>query len=250
MQLLTAPNLSAPHGFSTRLGGVSAAPFDSLNLGLSTGDEPWRVAENRRRFLAHFGVAQSEVCALSQVHGKRIVEATAGWFELEADGAVTDCSERLLVISAADCLAVLVHDPRRNAVGAAHAGWRGTVAKVVVELAEKLYERYGSRPEELRVAIGPGIGGACYQVGDEVIAQVVAAGFSERVYRRDNDGYRLDLAAANRELLLGLGVPAAQIWTSGHCTHCQQELFFSHRREKGRTGRMWAAIRPRPHRPE
>jgi len=246
VQLLTAPHLSAPHGFSTRLGGVSEAPFDSLNLGLSTGDLPRRVAENRRRFLAHFGVAQEAVCALSQVHGKRVVEAKAGWFELEADGAVTDRPERLLVISAADCLAILVHDPRRNAVGAAHAGWRGTVAKVVVELVGKLYECYGSRPEELRVAIGPGIGGACYQVGNEVIAQVVAAGFSQQVYRRDTAGYHLDLAAANRELLLSLGVPTEQIWTSGYCTHCETELFFSHRREAGRTGRMWAAIRPRP----
>lgn len=246
MQLLTAPHLSAPHGFSTRLGGVSEPPFDSLNLGLSTGDEPRRVAENRRRFLAHFGVAQSEVCALSQVHGKTVIEARAGWFKLEADGAVTDQPERLVVVSAADCLAVLVHDPRHNAVGAAHAGWRGTVAKIVVELVGQLGARYGSQPEELRVAIGPGIGRCCYQVGPEVIAQVAAAGISERVYGRDTTGYHLDLAAANRELLLGLGVPAAQLWTSGYCTHCNPELFFSHRREAGRTGRMWAAIRPRP----
>ncbi len=246
LQLLSAPHLSVPHGFSSRLGGVSEAPFDSLNLGLSTGDEPCRVAENRRRFLAHFDVAQHEVCALRQVHSKTVVEGKAGWFGSEADGAVTDCPERLLVISVADCLAVLVHDPRRNAVGAAHAGWRGTVAKIVVELVGQLHGRFGSRPEDLLVAIGPGIGGTCYQVGEEVVAQVAAAGFSQQVYCRDTAGYRLDLAAANRELLLGLGVPAEQIWASGYCTHCETELFFSHRREAGRTGRMWAAIQPSP----
>ena len=244
LDLLTAPNLNVPHGFTTRTGGVSESPYDSLNLGLSSGDAPESVAENRRRVIEAFAVTQGEVCAFHQVHSARVIEGTPTWFEQEADASVTDDPDLLLAISVADCSPLLFHDPIREVVGAAHCGWRGTVGGIAREVVQRMGELYGSSPEDIRVAIGPGISVACYQVGEEVVRAFRDAGFPGGVSYPDDEGrFRLDIAAANLWMLERAGVPGENIWTSSWCTYSDSARFYSHRRDAGKTGRHWAAIK-------
>ncbi|CAN5907097.1 peptidoglycan editing factor PgeF [soil metagenome] len=248
LKLLTVPNLAVPHGFTTKAGGVSDGHFASLNLGLSTGDAPARVAENRERVLRHFAVTQAQACVLHQIHGARVVVAAPGWFDVEADAAVTDDPELLLVIGVADCAPLLFHDPVQRVVGAAHAGWRGTAQGVARNVVTALGEHYGSRPEDLQVAVGPSIVGPCYQVGPEVKAAFDAQGFPQTVAPPDDaaDGlerYRLDIGVANRFVLTEAGVPDGNIFDLNACTHCDATQFYSHRRDGLKRGSHWAAVR-------
>jgi polyphenol oxidase len=242
--ILTLAGFGALHGFTTRAGGVSKGPFASRNLGLSSGDDPSAVETNRTRLLAELGFSRERVCAFHQVHGTRVLLAEPGWFEEEADAAVTDDPELLLVVSGADCLPLLFHDPVRGAVGAAHAGWRGTAAGIAARVVEAMTAHFGSRPADLRVAIGPGILGDCYQVGPEVVAAFTEAGFPADVARPDAqaDRFLLDLVAANRAVLSGAGVPLDRVRSVDRCTHCEPATFYSHRRDQGRTGRHWAFV--------
>ena len=242
--LLTASNLDIPHGFTTRAGGVSDGHFGSLNLGLSTGDDPDKVAQNRGRVLAQFGATRGTACALEQVHSARVVVAEPSWYELEADASITDDPDLLLIISVADCQPLLFHDPVRRVVGAAHAGWRGTVGRIAGNVVQKLQEYYGSDPKNIRVAMGASIQGACYQVGAEVVEAFDNAGFPSTVYTPDDEGrYRLDLTAANRYALHEAGVPSANIFALNACTHCDPDQFYSHRRDGLKRGSHWAVIK-------
>ena len=244
LDLLTAPNLAVPHGFTTRTGGVSTSPYDSLNLGLSSGDRGEPVEKNRHRVLEVFGMSQGEVCAFHQVHSARVIEGVPTWFEQEADASVTDNPDLLLVISVADCFPLLFYDPVKEVVGAAHCGWRGTVGGIAQEVVGRMGELYGSKPQDIRVAIGPGISAACYQVGEEVVQTFANAGFPEHISYPDDEGrFRLDLAAANRWTLEQAGVLPENIWTSNWCTYSDAARFYSHRRDAGKTGRHWAAIK-------
>jgi len=243
LDLLTAPGLPWPHGFTLRGGGISAGPYASLNLGLSSGDAPDAVEANRDSLLAALGYERADVCAFHQVHGHRVLDGTPGWFVEEADAATSATPGRLLVVSVADCLPLLFFDPVRAAVGAAHCGWRGTVQGLAGEVVRAMRERYGSRPADLHVAIGPGIQGPCYQVGPEVVRAYREAGFPEGLATPDDEGrHRLDLVAANRFVLESAGVRPERIWSAGLCTHCETDRFFSHRRDAGVTGRHWALI--------
>lgn len=243
MDLIRAPNLNVPHAFTTRLGGVSEGPFASLNLGLSSGDEETPVAENRRRVLAAFGADEGGACAFHQVHGARVLEGRPSWFEEEADAVVSDTPGLLLVVSTADCLPVLFHDPVTGAVGAAHCGWRGTLQGIAARALTTMIALYGSDPAVVQVAFGPSILAPNYQVGAEVVAEFQDAGFPDSVYTPDGSGrFLLDVAAANRWLLLQNGVQPANLWESGLCTYADPARFYSHRRDRGRTGRHWAVI--------
>lgn len=242
--ILTLEGFGALHGFTTRAGGVSQGPFASRNLGLSSGDDPTTVETNRSLLLASLGFTRENVCAFHQVHGSRVLLAEPGWFEEEADAAVTDDPELLLVVSGADCLPLLFFDPVRGAVGAAHAGWRGSAAGIAARVVEAMASHFGSRPADLRVAIGPGILGNCYQVGPEVVSAFTQAGFPSDVARPDDEDGRflLDLEAANRFVMRSAGVLPEQVRSIGRCTHCEPETFYSHRRDRGRTGRHWAFV--------
>ena len=243
LELLRAPHIPVSHGFTTRAGGVSEGCYSSLNLGLSSGDVQAPVAENRRRVLETFGVDKRSACAFSQVHGTRVLVGAPSWFEEEADAVVSNTSGLALTISTADCLPVLFYDPVTGAVGAAHCGWRGTVKGIAAATVRRLTELYGSDPADLRVAFGPAISKANYQVGAEVIREFQQAGFPESVYEPDGNGrFLLGVAAANRWALSGLGVKPEHLWESGLCTSADPERFFSHRRDRGRTGRHWAVI--------
>lgn len=242
--VVTAAGFAAPHGFTTRSGGASAGHYAALNLGLSSGDDRATVEGNRDTLLAHLGFARGEVCCFDQVHGDRVSAGDPGWFVEEADAAVTARDDVLLVVSNADCVPLLFHDPVRRVVGAAHCGWKGTAAKLAAKVVRTMAERHGSDPADVRVALGPCIRGDCYQVGEEVIARF-AGGFTETVWRPDPTAggrYLLDLPAANAFALVETGVSPEHVLDLGRCTHCEPDVFYSHRRDRGLTGRHWAYV--------
>ncbi len=256
--VLTLPGFTAPHGFTTRAGGVSEGPYASLNLGLSSGDARDRVEANRDRLLAALGVRREQVCGYHQVHGARVMVGRNGWFEEKADASVSDDPEHLLVVSAADCYPVLFHDPVTGAAGAAHCGWRGALQRLPALVVEAMAREYGADPGELRVAIGQGVSGRCYQVDRSVGESFLAAGFPDAVVSEGEPPPDLaDLAPGGERVLLDVhgavlhalaeaGVREEHVASLGRCTHCEPDEFFSHRRDRGRTGRMWGFVRPTP----
>lgn len=208
--------------FSTRLGGVSEPPFDSLNLGLLTDDTEDAVVENRRRLAAALGFEPGQVVFARQVHGTRLIDHRIESPEgvVEADGHVVSEPGLAPLVFAADCLPVALAGPK--GVAMVHAGWRGLAGGVLAAGAEAV--------EATRAAIGPGIGPCCYEVGEEVLSAF--GGLGEGVAR----GRMLDLSEVARRLLAAAGVE--QVESAGLCTSCEEELFFSHRRDEGRTGRQ------------
>jgi YfiH family protein len=265
------------HGFSTRAGGVSSFETsprrgNNLNLGNVSWDRPQNVAENRSRLLAALHADAMRPVTLNQIHSDliRVFDGSLQPSEaLRGDGLVTDRPGLLLAILAADCLPVLLVDVRQRVVAALHAGWRGTLRRIAQKGVGRMRLLYGSRPEDLRAAIGPGIGVCCYEVGAEVIeefeSQFVYAKslfispperqrpFEERhslFFKNAVKGpffgkkpkAHLDLAKANVAQLLETGLADENIWAEAPCTHCHAELFFSHRRDPGCAGRMMGVI--------
>lgn len=235
------------HGFSTRSGGVSPAPFESLNLGRSVGDEPEHVAENHRRFAARVGYEPARIFELSQVHGRRArqVEAHEDASEVrreEGDALLTAAAGVAIGIRAADCLPLLIGDPETGAVAAVHSGWRGTSVGVGVATVEALLQRSAVPASRLCAAIFPHIRACCFEVGDEV-AETLAAVVSDReVIVRGHDKPHVDLARVVRAQLTAAGMDAALIDDVPGCTRCEPERFFSYRREGQRSGRHLAVI--------
>ncbi len=242
--------LGVAHGFSERAGGVSPTPFASLNLGPRTGDDAVHVRENRRRVLATAGLAGSPVLAPRQTHSADVAtyrpgDAIPRGQVFDGDGLITDARGPALMVLAADCVPVLLWDPARQVIAAVHAGWRGTAGGIAARAVRVMGEVFGCRAEDIRAALGPAIHRCCYEVGPEVVAAVAAvtplAPHALADGKRDGKAM-MDLPAANAAQLAGTGVPAAQIDTLPHCTACQVDRFFSHRRERGRTGRAGAVI--------
>jgi polyphenol oxidase len=244
------------HAFSTRQGGVSRPPYATLNLGASVGDDPQAVEENRRRFFGSFGIQPSQVVRVKQVHGDGVLTvdeplASRRGFpgllideRYEYDALVTNLPDLALVVSTADCLPVLIHDPVRRAVAAVHAGWRSTAKRIAARAVEAMAEAYGTAPGDCRVAVGPGIRGCCYEVDvavTDAMAVALPAWEAHAVVSRAGH-FRLDLAGVNRAILEAVGVPPDRIQDVGLCTACRTDRFFSHRAEKGRTGRMMNLI--------
>ena len=240
--LLRSSLLKVPHGFSMRAGGVSPEPYAQLNLGRKVGDAPANVAENGRRFLEATG-ARALAC-LDQVHGDRVLELLEGKPDLsplgDADASVTRAPGLALCIGTADCLPILIHAPDVNWVGAAHAGWRGAELRIGARTVETLVTR-GANPANLKAALGPCIRRCCYEVSDE-LAQKFSSAFGDAVVDRSHAKPHLDIALASRMALEQAGIPSASIEDLGECTACDSERFFSHRRDRGQTGRMLAFI--------
>jgi uncharacterized protein, YfiH family len=241
-------------GFSTRAGGVSQVPYDSLNLGLHVGDNPKAVLENRKRWLAQWGVSWTESVVGEQVHGTNVLwvneeNGGQGFHELgtavpSVDGFVTQ-SDLGLMEFFADCVPLFFYHPEIKAVGIAHAGWKGTVLKIGQNVLER-FEEIGGHPEKVWVAIGPSIGPCCYFV-DEPVAEQFRARFAETpfLHRQGSGQYLLDLWEANRVLLIEKGVCSENIEVASLCTADNPEWFFSHRRDGTQTGRMAGWIRMR-----
>ncbi len=240
------------HAFSTRQGGVSQGAFASLNLGQSVGDDPAAVQENRRRFFGRFAIEPDHVVRVKQVHGDGVltVDETLARrpgfpFSLieepvECDAMMTSLPGLALSVSTADCVPILVHDPGRRAVAAIHAGWRGTAARIAAKAIQAMAATYGSRPETLQVAIGPAIRECCYEVDRPVyeVLRGVAASAAGYLRPAGTDHWRADLPGLNRAILAEAGVDPAHIEDVSLCTACRRDLFFSHRADHGRTGRM------------
>ncbi len=246
---------TAVHGFSTRLGGVSSAPFDSLNLGLDRGDLRQRVEENCRLFCTAIGASprlDRIVCA-KQVHSDTVrtvtmADAGKGFLldrDYEADGLITDIPGLKLMIFSADCIPVLLHDPVRRVIGACHAGWRGTALGIAAKTAEKMQSVYGCNPADLRCAIGPGISLCCFETNRDVpeaMKQALGTDADRFITENDSGKFHIDLKAINRYWLQSAGVPADQIAVSSACTACDTKTFFSHRRTGNARGSLAAVI--------
>jgi YfiH family protein len=246
--------LGAPHAFTTRAGGVSAPPYDTLNMGRAVGDAPWAVRSNRARVLAALGRLLDHQVEASQVHGAAVavVDASHRGAKMPgADGMATRDPAVVLAVHCADCVPVLLADPAHGAVAAVHTGWRGTAAGASLAAVRAMAEAFGSRPHELVAAVGPAIGPCCYEVDAPVAAHFAHWPWHDRVLaaagrgeRDDPEGrWRLDLWEANRLQLESSGLPAASISTAPLCTACHRAIFYSHRRD-GLTGRMGALIAP------
>jgi polyphenol oxidase len=244
------------HGFTTRDGGVSGAPYASLNLGMKWGDAPDNVIENRRRVGRAAGARP--VFAARQVHGAVVIPVRAGdtpadLARLEADGLCAADPGVVLAVYVADCIPALIADPRTGAFAAVHAGWRGTVAGVLPAAVRALEQHFGARPADLRVALGPAIGACCFEVGGEVAAafeHVIPEARASSVVLEAGPGRagkaRVDLKAANRILLERAGVPPAAVETGPECTSCGGERFYSFRRDGSQTGQHLGFIAREP----
>jgi polyphenol oxidase len=231
------------HAFCTRLGGVSGGDFTSLNTGFLVGDRPEDVRRNLERVGEAFAIPPGQLLLMGQVHGDRICvidgqDAPEG-LTPECDGLITARTGLALGIRTADCVPLLFVDRARRVIGTAHAGWRGTALGIAPKMVAVFAERFASRAEDLLIAIGPAIGSCCYEVDAPVYESFRARGDSGAALRPCRQGrWMLDLALANRLQLLEKGVPGDHILSSGLCTACRPDQFFSHRASHGSAGRL------------
>ena len=266
------------HGFSTRAGGTSDCyGGKSLNLGFTKDDFRQHVEKNRRQFLKALGAVKGgkawPLVTLRQVHSDVIHIVDSPVSEpLTGDGLITSSPGLALAVMTADCLPVMLVDKKNRVAGVFHAGWRGTVQRIAEKGFGAMNRQFGSASQDIEAAVGPGIGACCYEVGEELKSnfesqfaygselfhQVFESNPVREKYpllfmnaRAPGHGdlvpkLHLDLAEANRRQLLALGIPEKQIAVSSQCTACNTRKFFSHRAEKGKTGRMMAVAGIRP----
>lgn len=251
--LLCHPGIS--HFVSTRGSGYSKPPFDFLNLGFHVGDSPDDVLKNRRRLAGALEMSLAQFTIAQQVHsgavsiiskelggkGCRNHEEAVG----DTDAMVTDVPGICLMILVADCVPILFFDPSKRVIGAAHAGWRGTIQCIAQNTVMAMERAFGSLPEDIVVGIGPSIGPCCYRVGPDVISRFRKAfhGTEKLILNPSphGEGY-LDLWQANIKQLLKIGVKREHIELAGICTCHRPDLFFSYRQQQGTTGRFAAGI--------
>ena len=243
-----------PHGFSTRVGGMSPAPWDSLNLGGSCGDDPERVSENFRRYCAAIGTDPDCLVKNQQVHGDRVRLVTradrmafpGAPGTVEADGLMTREAGVCLAAFSADCIPVLLCDLVTGAAAAVHAGWRGTALGIAARGVERMAEAFGARPGDILAAVGPGISTCCFETHRDVpdgLRAGMGAGAEPYIYPvPGTEKYHVDLKGANRAWLLQAGVAPEHIAVCDACTACGREIFWSHRKMGAARGSMAALI--------
>lgn len=234
------------HAVFTRQGGVSPEPWNSLNVGGTVGDERERVLENRFRSFRALGRDPHSMFDVWQVHSADVVTVAAPHAELKADAMLTDRPEVTLFMRFADCVPILLHDPRQGVVGVVHAGWQGTVKKILKQAIATMQASYGTRPADVLAGIGPSIGPDHYEIGPDVIERVRSSfnGDSDALLRSHDGHIHFDLWAANRLTLEQAGV--GQVDVAGVCTACHPEDWYSHRAQKGKTGRFGALVGLKP----
>lgn len=249
-RLLSAENLRAagfPHAFTTRQGGESRGPYASLNLGRGVDDDPAAVRANRHAVARMLRLDPDRHVEADQVHGTVVAvvgTADAGRSVPEADGLASNEPGTVLAVHAADCVTVLLADPRGGSVAAIHAGWRGTAGGIAVRAVRVLTERLGVDPRDLLAALGPSIGRCHYEVDEPVLERMRSWSWWESVITPNARGrWQLDLQAANRRQLIDAGVLRERIEVLDLCTYHLPHLFYSHRRSPI-TGRMAALIAP------
>jgi len=261
------------HGFSTKPGGVSNQDSQKvLNLGFTEWDTKESVLENRRRFQSALGAPDLKLISLKQIHSDVIhlfdtapAKPCQGPPAAAGDASITNRPGLLLAVQTADCVPILLVDPKKRAVAAVHAGWRGTLTRIVVKAIGQMQMQFQCNPADLLAAIGPSIGGCCYEVGPEVATQFLSQ-FAEAPqwfdeFRTGDEpnpvqwlnmmppGHQpqpknvlLDLRKANRAQLLAAGVRAPNIFVSDLCTACRRDLLFSYRKEGSQSGRLMSVI--------
>jgi YfiH family protein len=251
------------HAYSTRQGGISKEPYNSLNLGLSGQDDKQNVIQNRKLFCKATGIEPYQIFCVNQVHGNEVLlvddPVLEAWRKkreamppekesVRADALLTNLPGVALAILTADCLPIIIADPERKAIAIVHAGWRGTLQGVTQQALFKLGECFGGRPGEWLISLGPCIGACCYTIGQEVV-DLFAENFSDwRNYIIcDKTGqYRLNLREANKSQLLKFGINPKNIDQVGECTACHTEDFFSYRKAHPATGRMMSLVMLKP----
>jgi len=238
--------LHTRHAVFTRQGGVSPEPWGSLNVGGTVGDDLARVRENRLLSFKALGCKADSIFDVWQVHSADVVCARAprpvDESYRQADIILTDKPDVTLFMRFADCVPILVYDPRKAVIGVAHAGWMGTLRDVALATIHAMSKQYNSNPADVVACIGPSIGPDHYEIGADVILQVMQkfGDESEQVLKSHNGKIHFDLWKTNQILLERAGV--GKIEVSGICTACHTDDWFSHRAEKGRTGRFGALI--------
>lgn len=243
------------HFITTRQGGISSDAYSSLNIGYGTDDFSLNVLENRHRISAAIDIPLDNFVMCNQVHGTHVEVITKSHKGkgalyrdnalLASDAMITNIPEICLFVMGADCVPLLFHDPVKKVIGAAHAGWRGTVKKIAIETITKMCEIFGCQVSNIQVGIGPSIGPCCYQVGAEVIDEVLRSfGSTDKfIHFTDSDSSAIfDLWYTNKYQLMEAGVKEENIEIAGVCTCCNSDDFFSSRAGKGITGRFGAGI--------
>lgn len=240
------------HAFSTRLGGVSAGEFTSMNMAFNRGDNPESVTENYKRICKSAGFDFDSLTASAQDHNTFVRAVTSenkgvGIYKprdlQSVDALITNEKGVTLVTYYADCTPLFFVDTKQKAIGLAHAGWRGTVGRIGEKVVNKMTEFYGTNPADLVAAIGPAISVCCYEVDKPCADNFYALSdldSSRFVFPKENGKYMIDLIETNRQILVAAGVKNENITVSDVCTNCNSELLWSHRATKGRRGTMSA----------
>jgi len=247
------------HAISTRLGGASPAPYHSLNLGVSTGDDEHNVLTNRERFFSHLNLALDDVMTARLTHGSAVSvfareandqpvryvpvrEGSKRWEgAFHSDAMISNVSGLHAMFTFADCVPLAFFDRKTGAVGGAHAGWRGTAQAMGPQVVRAMTRHFGSDPRDIVAGIGPSIGPCCYSVGREVADRFSSLGTEAVLEPRGSELY-LDLWTTNQRQLVASGLTSDSIEISRICTSCHVDTFFSHRAEGGRTGRFGLCI--------
>jgi YfiH family protein len=223
---------------STRVGGASGPPFDSLNIGSNVGDKAARVERNRKLLLEAAGIGARRLARAEQVHGAHVEVAERGSLYGGADGLVTAESGLALAVSTADCYPVIVYAASERVLAALHVGRGGAEGGIIGRAIDLMSRRFAIDTRNCVAVVGPGICWRCYEVGPEL-----ASRFSEPFRKEARGRSHIDLRAFCRAELESRGIPAGRIYESAHCTSCEPDLFFSHRRDRGETGRHWTLAR-------
>lgn len=244
------------HFSTTRTGGVSRGEFRSLNLGNYSDDNPLNIFENRSIVARKFYKSANELITPHQTHGNKVLLIDADFLNLPNtdkieksygfDASVTQEKGYFLCVTTADCVPILLFDPKNEAIGAIHAGWRGTTGRIVEKTILNMQKNFGTEPKDILAAIGPAVSIGNYEVGKEVEDEFRKSGFKlnkSNSYRHDlSQKLHIDLKEINRQELIRLGVPKNQIEKTRYCTYSNSRLFFSARRQSIHSGRMLTGI--------
>ncbi len=243
-RVIGAPDAAAPaHAFLGRTGGISPPPFDSLNINTRVGDAPENITLNTVRVKEAFALKADSIVTVNQVHGDvTIVADRVDMPAQDADALITNTPGVPIGVLTADCLPILLYDPSANAVGAVHAGRVGTLLDIASKAVGAMGSAFGSKPSDIRAALGPCIGVCCYEVGEDVFGEIkLALGQRTEEFVSFNPAPVFDVVKANISQLTSAGLLPGNIEASGLCTSCEAELFFSYRRDK-ETGRQLSFI--------
>jgi purine-nucleoside/S-methyl-5'-thioadenosine phosphorylase / adenosine deaminase len=223
-------------GFSTKIGLDRKPPFN-FNMSHSVGDDEKLVEQNREAFAKMLGLKSENIAYQKQVHGESIQIVNKGGKNGDSDAMITNKPGIGLAISSADCCAIFIYDPVNKVIGAVHSGWRSTEKKILLKTIKLMHKKFGSSYKDLHCYIAPSISQINYEVGEEV-----AKLFKKKYLKRSNEKYLLDVAGANRGMLIKKGIPRKQIQCSSLCSFEQEKLLHSYRREGQQSGRAFGVI--------